>query len=116
MPGWELIVGCVGKPSAGKSTFFNEVTDGSAKVSFFLLFSHLQVGNYPFTTIEPNTGITYYLTECPCVKKKLTKECSPLYGFCKDGQRQIPLKLLDVAGLIPGASEGAGLGNKVASR
>ena len=32
MPGWELIVGCVGKPSAGKSTFFNAVTDGSAKV------------------------------------------------------------------------------------
>lgn len=55
------------------------------------------------------------MTECPCVKKHLTKECSPIYGHCKDGQRQIPLKLLDVAGLIPGASEGAGLGNKVQS-
>ena len=56
------------------------------------------------------------MTECPCVQKHLTKECSPLYGHCKDGQRQIPLKLLDVAGLIPGASEGAGLGNKVRHR
>lgn len=32
MPGWELIIGCVGKPSAGKSTLFNAVTDGNAKV------------------------------------------------------------------------------------
>ena len=113
MPGWELIVGCVGKPSAGKSTFFNAVTDGSAKVRIWKDLFIYQVGNYPFTTIEPNTGITYYMTQCPCKEKGRSKECSPLYGFCKDGQRQIPLKLLDVAGLIPGASEGAGLGNKV---
>jgi GTPase involved in cell partitioning and DNA repair len=37
MPGWELIVGCVGKPSAGKSTLFNAVTDGQAKVDFFFI-------------------------------------------------------------------------------
>lgn len=60
-------------------------------------------------------GISYYLTECPCVKRHCTSKCSPIYGFCKNGQRQIPVKLLDVAGLIPGASEGAGLGNKVLS-
>ena len=72
-----------------------------------------QVGNYPITTIEPNTGISYYLTECPSVKRHCSEKCSPIYGFCKHGQRQIPVKLLDVAGLIPGASEGAGLGNKV---
>lgn len=83
------------------------------KCELRLLECNEQVGNYPFTTIEPNTGITYYLTECPCVKRKCTKQCSPVYGFCKEGQRQIPVKLLDVAGLIPGASEGAGLGNKV---
>ena len=53
------------------------------------------------------------MTDCPCASKDLKSSCSPMYGFCKDGQRQIPVKLLDVAGLIPGASEGAGLGNKV---
>lgn len=47
------------------------------------------------------------------MKRHCSDKCSPIYGFCKHGQRQIPVKLLDVAGLIPGASEGAGLGNKV---
>ncbi|CAH0473588.1 unnamed protein product [Peronospora belbahrii] len=97
----ELVIGCVGKPSAGKSTFFNAVTDGKAKV-----------GNYPFTTIAPNEGITYYMTQCPCLEKNKTRICTPRYGKCQQGIRYIPVKLLDVAGLIPGASEGAGLGNK----
>ncbi|KAE9033068.1 putative GTP-binding protein [Phytophthora rubi] len=97
----ELVIGCVGKPSAGKSTFFNAVTDGKAKV-----------GNFPFTTIEPNEGITYYMTPCPCLDKDKTAVCAPRYGKCEQGTRYIPVKLLDVAGLIPGASEGAGLGNK----
>ncbi|CAI5731216.1 unnamed protein product [Hyaloperonospora brassicae] len=97
----ELIIGCVGKPSAGKSTFFNAVTDGRAKV-----------GNFPFTTIEPNEGVTHYMTPCPCAAKDKTAVCAPRYGACKQGTRYVPVKLLDVAGLIPGASEGAGLGNK----
>ncbi|KAF0688145.1 Aste57867_20217 [Aphanomyces stellatus] len=97
----ELVIGCVGKPSAGKSTFFNAVTDGKAKV-----------GNFPFTTIEPNEGITYYMTECPCKSRGKSDVCKPKYGQCVGGTRHIPVKLLDVAGLIPGASEGAGLGNK----
>ncbi|ETV95289.1 hypothetical protein H310_11190 [Aphanomyces invadans] len=97
----ELVIGCVGKPSAGKSTFFNAVTDGKAKV-----------GNFPFTTIEPNEGITYYTTECPCKSRGKSGLCKPRYGQCVGGTRHIPVKLLDVAGLIPGASEGAGLGNK----
>ncbi|KAI9906869.1 hypothetical protein PsorP6_016229 [Peronosclerospora sorghi] len=97
----ELVIGCVGKPSAGKSTFFNAVTDGKAKV-----------GNFPFTTIEPNEGITYYMAPCPCLEKHKTDVCAPRYGKCDQGTRHIPVKLLDVAGLIPGASEGAGLGNK----
>eukprot|EP00916_Digyalum_oweni_P014005 GHVL01022874.1.p1 GENE.GHVL01022874.1~~GHVL01022874.1.p1 ORF type:complete len:409 (+),score=57.13 GHVL01022874.1:60-1286(+) len=95
----DFVIGCVGKPSAGKSTFFNSVTDGNAKV-----------GNYPFTTIEPNEGIGYYTTECPC--KRFNVQCRPRYGSCINGRRKIPVKLLDVAGLIPGASEGHGLGNK----
>ncbi|KAG6610965.1 putative GTP-binding protein, partial [Phytophthora cinnamomi] len=99
-PRWSWSSG-VGKPSAGKSTFFNAVTDGKAKV-----------GNFPFTTIEPNEGITYYMTPCPCLDKGKTAACAPRYGKCEQGTRYIPVKLLDVAGLIPGASEGAGLGNK----
>ncbi|CEL97715.1 unnamed protein product [Vitrella brassicaformis CCMP3155] len=97
--GQDFIIGCVGKPSAGKSTFFNAVTDGKAKI-----------GNYPFTTIEPNQGVGYYTTQCPC--KKYGVRCRPRYGWCHDGRRKVPVKLLDVAGLIPGASEGLGLGNK----
>lgn len=97
----DVIIGCVGKPSAGKSTFFNAVTDGKAKT-----------GNFPFTTIEPNEGITYFMIQCPCVAKNKSSICQPHYGKCVQGTRYIPIKLLDVAGLIPGASEGAGLGNK----
>lgn len=97
----ELVIGCVGKPSAGKSTFFNAVTDGKAKV-----------GNFPFTTIEPNEGVTHYLTACPCSSHNKSQVCQPRYGKCENGVRHVPVKLLDVAGLIPGASEGAGLGNK----
>lgn len=97
----ELVIGCVGKPSAGKSTFFNAVTDGKAKT-----------GNFPFTTIEPNEGISYYMTTCPCAAKGKSDVCAPRYGKCEQGVRYVPVKLLDVAGLIPGASEGAGLGNK----
>ncbi len=59
-----FLIGCVGKPSAGKSSFLNAATDANAKVGkvdprveFFLPF--LQ-GNYPFTTIEPNKGVTFY--------------------------------------------------------
>lgn len=95
----EYIIGCVGKPSSGKSTFFSSITDTSAKI-----------GNYPFTTIEPNVGITHYIAECPC--KKYDVVCKPKYGICSNGYRYIPIKIFDVAGLIPGAHLGNGLGNK----
>ncbi|KAI9138035.1 P-loop containing nucleoside triphosphate hydrolase protein [Paraphysoderma sedebokerense] len=86
-------IGVVGKPSAGKSSFLNAVTDANAKV-----------GNFPFTTIKPNQGVAYYPVKCPC--KKFGKEslCSPRYGRCEDGQRFVPIRMLDVAGLVPGAS------------
>ncbi|XP_026191847.1 uncharacterized GTP-binding protein YGR210C [Cyclospora cayetanensis] len=96
----DFIIGCVGKPSAGKSTFFNAATEGSSA----------KVGSYPFTTITPNEGIAYYTTDCPC--KKYGVSCTPRYGRCVGGQRAIPVRLLDVAGLIPGANEGRGLGCK----
>ena len=44
-----ILIGCVGKPNAGKSSFLNACTDAKAKV-----------GNYPFTTIDPNQGVAYY--------------------------------------------------------
>ncbi|KAJ2849387.1 hypothetical protein IWW36_002660 [Coemansia brasiliensis] len=96
-----FVVACVGKPSAGKSSFLNAVTDAAAKV-----------GNFPFTTIEPNQGIAYYPLECPCSKHGVSKQCKPRYGWCKNGRRFVPIRLLDVAGLVPGASEGRGLGNR----
>jgi ribosome-binding ATPase YchF (GTP1/OBG family) len=97
----QVVVGCVGKPSAGKSTFFTAVCEKAAKM-----------GAFPFTTIEPNIGVTYYKTPCPCRSRGKTMECSPRYGRCEEGQRFIPIRLLDVAGLVPGASDGLGLGNK----
>ncbi|KAJ1958810.1 hypothetical protein GGI12_004650 [Dipsacomyces acuminosporus] len=96
-----FVVACVGKPSAGKSSFLNAVTDATAKV-----------GNFPFTTIEPNQGIAYYPVDCPCKKYNLADRCKPKYGWCSKGRRYVPIKLLDVAGLVPGASEGKGLGNQ----
>eukprot|EP00915_Cephaloidophora_sp_WS-2016_P004666 GHVH01006218.1.p1 GENE.GHVH01006218.1~~GHVH01006218.1.p1 ORF type:complete len:407 (+),score=52.87 GHVH01006218.1:179-1399(+) len=96
----ELLIGCVGKPSSGKSTFFNAVVEQcSAKM-----------GAYPFTTIEPNRGVAFYHTECPC--KKFAVECDPIEGICEDGIRKVPVNLLDIAGLIPNAHAGEGLGNK----
>lgn len=94
-------IGCVGKPSSGKSSFLNAATDANAKV-----------GNYPFTTIEPNLGVTHWKVPCPCAKYSKSELCSPRYGKCENGIRSIPIKMLDVAGLVPGASEGKGLGNQ----
>ncbi|KAF9155484.1 hypothetical protein BG015_009676 [Linnemannia schmuckeri] len=97
----DIVIACVGKPSAGKSSFLNAVTDATAKV-----------GNYPFTTIKPNNGIAYFPIECPCKRFDKTKLCAPRYGRCIDGKRYVPIQILDVAGLVPGASEGQGLGNQ----
>jgi len=96
-----FLIGCVGKPSAGKSSFLNAATDANAKV-----------GNYPFTTIEPNHGVTFFQSPCPCARFSKKELCGPRYGKCADGIRHIPIQMLDVAGLVPGASEGRGLGNK----
>eukprot|EP00026_Physarum_polycephalum_P008590 Phypoly_transcript_08678.p1 GENE.Phypoly_transcript_08678~~Phypoly_transcript_08678.p1 ORF type:complete len:430 (+),score=42.89 Phypoly_transcript_08678:29-1291(+) len=98
---YSLVIGCVGKPSAGKSSFLNAATDANAKV-----------GSYPFTTIEPNYGVTLFQTDCPCAKYNKSDVCAPRYGKCVAGVRHIPVKMLDVAGLVPGASEGKGLGNQ----
>jgi ribosome-binding ATPase YchF (GTP1/OBG family) len=87
----------LGKTNVGKSTFFSAATQTTA-----------QIGNYPFTTIEPNVGIAYVKTDCAC-KHFAINHSHPL---CINGTRYIAIKLIDVAGLVPGAHEGKGLGNK----
>lgn len=94
-----MIIGLVGKPSSGKSSFFKAATMIDVKIS-----------PVPFTTIEPNLGIGYAIIDC--AEKELGLKCNPRSGHCKDGKRFVPIKLIDVAGLVPGAHEGKGLGNK----
>nr|AIF20571.1 translation-associated GTPase [uncultured marine thaumarchaeote KM3_90_G11] len=92
-------IGLIGKPNTGKSTFFNACT-----------LLNVNMANYPFTTIEPSTGVAYVKTSCVC--KELEIEDSPVNSICIDNQRLIPVKIVDIAGLVPGASKGRGLGNK----
>jgi len=94
-----MLIGLVGKPSVGKSTFFKAAT-----------LAEVEIAAYPFTTIKPNSGIGYVRIEC--IDKEFKTKCNPHTGFCINGQRFVPIELMDVAGLVPGASEGKGLGNK----
>jgi len=94
-----MIVGIVGKPNVGKSTFFNAATD-----------AHAEVANYPFTTIEANKGVMYVRKNCPC--KDFEVKCTPHNSECKEGIRYVPIEAIDVAGLVPDAFKGKGLGNK----
>jgi len=92
-------IGLVGKPSSGKSTFFKAATLIDVKIT-----------GIPFCTIKPNVGIGYVIIDCVC--KEFGVKCNPRTGFCKNGKRFVPVKLIDVAGLVPGAHEGRGLGNQ----
>ncbi|MBI3034990.1 redox-regulated ATPase YchF [Candidatus Woesearchaeota archaeon] len=94
-----MLVGLVGKPSAGKSTFFKAST-----------LANVEIANYPFTTIHPNRGTGYVKVEC--ADKDFNVKCNPRFGYCIDGKRFVPVELLDVAGLVPGAHEGKGMGNQ----
>jgi ribosome-binding ATPase YchF (GTP1/OBG family) len=94
-----MLLGLIGKANVGKSTFFNAATD-----------LDVQRGNYPFTTIAPNVGVTYARVGCVC--REFGIQDNPVHSFCINGTRFIPVKLMDIAGLIPGASKGKGLGNK----
>ena len=94
-----MLVGVVGKPNVGKSTFFAAAT-----------LKDVPIADYPFTTIQPNVGIAHLRTECVCREMDVTD--SPRNSTCIDGVRLIPVKIVDVAGLVEGASQGRGLGNK----
>jgi hypothetical protein len=94
-----MLVGLVGVPNCGKSTMLKALT-----------LADVQIANYPFTTIEPNQAMGYVIRDCPC--RKLGVHCHPQNSKCVNGKRWIPVRLLDVAGLVPGAHEGRGLGNQ----
>jgi len=94
-----IVIGIVGKPSSGKTTFLNAACLTNAKVS-----------ELPFTTIDPNKGVAYIKSNCVC--KELNVKDNPRNSICIDGFRFIPINLLDVAGLVPDAHKGKGLGNK----
>ncbi|WP_436929602.1 redox-regulated ATPase YchF [Halosimplex halobium] len=95
-------IGLVGKPSVGKSTLFNAAT-----------MNDVPEGAYPFTTIDPSVGEAYVRVDCAAPEFDHT--CTPNTGYCDDGVRFVPTKLVDVAGLVPGAHEGRGLGNQFLS-
>ncbi|MCK4670423.1 MAG: redox-regulated ATPase YchF [Nanoarchaeota archaeon] len=94
-----MIVGLVGKPSAGKSTFFKAAT-----------LAEVEIANYPFTTIKPNHGTGYVKVECVC--KDFNKQCNPRFGYSMKGYRFVSVDMMDVAGLVPGAHSGKGMGNQ----
>jgi len=92
-----LQIGLLGKANVGKSTFFSAATE-----------TPVPSGNFPFTTIEPNIGVAYVKADCACKHFGIQHENE----LCINGTRLIPVKLIDVAGLVPGAHEGKGLGNQ----
>ena len=94
-----MLIGIVGKPNVGKSTFFSAATLAPAEIA-----------NYPFTTIKPNKGVAYLRTRCPHLD--LGHPCNPRNSLCENGTRLVPVELLDVAGLVPDAWQGKGLGNQ----
>lgn len=94
-----MLVGIVGKPNVGKSTFFSALTLATA-----------QIASYPFTTIQANRGVGYVRGQCPHVA--FGKQCTPNNSLCDNGTRFVPIEVLDVAGLVPDAHAGRGLGNK----
>ena len=120
-------IGLVGKPNVGKSTSFSALTQ-----------TPVEIANYPFTTIEPNVGVAWLpLREpCACAELRAKKEalgrlessdedqgdhhragsiCTPKSGSCRAHKRLVPVTLIDVAGLVPGAHQGRGRGNQFLS-
>lgn len=94
-----MLIGLVGKPSVGKSTFYKAST-----------LAEVEIASYPFTTIKASHGVAYVKTRC--IEEDFGVKCNPNHGFCLNANRFVPIDLMDVAGLVPGASEGKGLGNQ----
>jgi len=94
-----MLIGIIGKPSTGKSTFLKAAT-----------LAEVEISPRPFTTIKPNRKTGF--VKIDCIDKFFKVQCNPREGYCINGKRFMPVELLDVAGLIEGAYEGKGLGNQ----
>jgi ribosome-binding ATPase len=94
-----MFIGCVGKPSVGKSTFFKAAT-----------LAEVDIANYPFTTIKPNHAVGF--VKIKDAATDFGKEANPREGYCLGGFRFAPVDMMDVAGLVPGAHKGLGMGNQ----
>ncbi|MCC6061342.1 MAG: redox-regulated ATPase YchF [Desulfurococcales archaeon] len=95
-----ILIGIIGKTNVGKSTLFSAMT-----------LIPVRIENRPFVTIEPNIGVGYVRSKCVHTELSLPK-CDARNSICVNGIRFIPVKLIDVAGLIKDAHQGRGLGNK----
>ncbi len=96
------LVGLTGKPNVGKSTLYSALTMNIVKIA-----------DYPFTTLTPNKGVGYLRKKCVC--KALSVSDNPVNSRCVNGFRFIPVELVDLPGIVPGAHEGRGLGNQFLS-
>jgi hypothetical protein len=94
-----MLIGIVGKPNVGKSTFFKAAT-----------LAEVEIANYPFATIKPNSGVGY--VKVKDVAREFGKTSNPRNGYVVKEFRFVPVQLLDVAGLVPGAHQGLGMGNQ----
>jgi ribosome-binding ATPase len=94
-----MLVGIIGKPNCGKSTFFKAMT-----------LAEVEIANYPFATIKPNSGVGH--VKIKDVANEFNKVANPREGYVLGEYRFVPVPLLDVAGLVPGAHEGKGMGNE----
>lgn len=94
-----MFIGIIGAPNKGKSTLFSALTLIDVKIAY-----------YPFTTIDPNIGIAYLTKQC--VEKELGVRCNPRNSACVNGIRCIPVNIVDIAGLVPGAHMGKGMGSQ----